>query len=191
MDIIEELTKCKSTITQARETIGKLMLSLAKIYGGEIESPAGRTYSGVEAATGIPCQIKSFSENESLMANASFDGDDYELPISNFYAEELVEVMQSMIKERKDALLAKANKAYADYKNRTKQEPHYLKCQITYKDDGSQLDVIIKLSLDVVESEDDKIFFNFNSYDDLKYFVDIGKEDFIVTKFYHLEEYLD
>lgn len=191
MDIIEELTKCKTTIIQARETTGKLMLSLAKMYGGEIESLAGKTYNAVEAATGVPCQIKSFSVNETLMVNTSFNGDGYELPISNFYAEELVEVMQSMIKERKDALLATANKAYADYKNRKKQEPHYLKCQITYKDDGSQLDVIIKLSLDVVESEDDKIFFNFNSYDDLKYFVSPGTEDFIITEFYHLEESLN
>lgn len=190
MDVIDELTKCKTTITQTRETIGQLMFSLAKMYGGEIESPTGRTYNAVEAATGVPCEIKSFVIDETLMVNTSFDGDNHELPISNFYSEELVEVMQSMIQEKKDALLSKANKAYADYKNEKKQEPHYLKCQITYKDDGSQQDVIIKLSLDVVESEDDKIFFNFNSYDDLRYFVTPGMEDFIVTEFYHLEEHL-
>lgn len=191
MDIIEELDKCKATITQTRASIEKLMFSFAKMYGGEIASPKGRTYNAVEAATGVPCEVKSFTTKETLMVNASFDGDDHELPISNFYSEELVEVMQSMIKERKDALLSKANKAYADYKNEKKQEPHYLKCQITYKDDGSQLDVVIKLSLDVVESEDNKIFFNFNSYDDLRYFVSPGVEDFVVTEFYHLEEHLN
>lgn len=191
MDIIEELTKGKTTIMQARETMGLLMLSLVKMYGGEMESPKRRIYNAVEAATGVPCEVKSFTLNEVLMVNASFGGDHHELPMSNFYAEELVDVMQSMIRERKKALLSKINEAYTDYKNENKQEPRYLSCQITHKDDGSQLDVIIKLSLDVIEDEDDKIFFYFKSFDDIRYFVNPGVEDFIITEFYHLEEQPD
>lgn len=188
MDITDELIKCKTAITQSRESIEKLMFSLVRMYGGEIESPTHRTYKAVEAATGVSCEVKSFAIGESLMVNASFDGDDNELPISNFYVEELVDVMQQMIQQKKDVLISKINKARSDYENQHKQEPRYLNCQITYKDDGSQLDVFIKLSKDVVEEDDDKIFFYFNGFDDIKYFVIPGAEDFIITDFYHLEK---
>ncbi|WP_195594708.1 hypothetical protein [Bacteroides fragilis] len=185
MDITEEIIKCKTSIIQSRETIEKLMFSLARMYGGKIESPTDRTYKAIEAATGIPCTVRSFTIDETLMVNASFDGTEYELPVSNFYVEELADVMQLMVREKGNVFISKINKAYSDYKYKHKQEPRYLNCQITYKDDGSQLDVVIKLSKDIVEEEKDKIFFYLNGFDDIKYFVLPGAEDFIITEFYH------
>lgn len=108
MDIMEELSRCKTAIARARWTIEKSMLPLTVMYGGEIESPTGRTYDAVEAATGVPWEVKSFSADETLTVHASFDGESHELPASNFYAEELVEVMLSMIRERNEALLCEA-----------------------------------------------------------------------------------
>lgn len=190
MDITEEIIKCKASIIQSREAIEKLMFSLARMYGGEIESPTDRTYKAIETATGIPCTVRSFTIDETLMVNASFDGTEYELPVSNFYVEELADVMQLMIREKENMFISKINEAYSDYKNKHKQEPRFLNCQITYKDDGSQLDVVIKLSKDIVEEEKDKIFFYLNGFDDIKYFVLSGAEDFIITGFYELNEKL-
>ena len=189
MDVTEELVKCKTAITQSRKTIEKLMFSLVRMYGGEIKSPTNRTYQAVEPATGLLCQVESFViEDDKLNVKVSFDGDSSEQSVSDFHSEELVDGMQSMISEMKEVLLSKMEKAYADYMKESKQEPRYVSCQITYKDDGSQLDVVIKLSLDVDEDQDDKIHFYLKGFSDLKYFLLPGAEDFIITDFYHLEK---
>lgn len=189
MDITEEIIKCKASITQSRETIEKLMFSLVRMHGGEIESPAHRTYKAIET-TGVPCEVKSFTIDETLMVNTSFDGTEYNLPVSNFYVEELADVMQLMIREIQNAFISEINKAYSDYKEEYAQEPRYLNCQITCKDNSSKEDVTIKLTSDIVEEEEDKIFFYLNGFDDIKYFALPGAEDFIITGFYGLSEKL-
>lgn len=189
MDIADELIKCKTAITQSRKTIEKLMFSLVRMYGGEIKSPTNRIYQAVEPATGLLCQVESFIiEDGKLNVKVSFDGDSSEQSVSDFHSEELVDGMQLMISGMKEALLSKMEKAYSDYMKDNIQEPRYANCQVTYKDDGTQLDVAIKLSLDVDEAEDDKIFYSLKGFSDLKYFLIPGAEDFIVTDFYHLEE---
>lgn len=60
------------------------------------------------------------------------------------------------------------------------KEPHYVSCEIVWKDTNDYYDVKIQLSCDT--GEDDDIFFYCNSLSEFKSLTTFGVEDFIVTE---------
>lgn len=80
------------------------------------------------------------------------------------------------VKERIDRL-------YADYHAVHGIEPTYAKCEILWKDESfvAPQPVTIKLSTDVDDATDDKIFFYCNGIEELKSLADFDGEEFIIT----------
>ena len=61
-------------------------------------------------------------------------------------------------------------------------------CEIEWQDDHDTCDVVFKLSCDVDESEDDKIFYYCNSVRDLQAMTEKGTEDFVITDIHSFED---
>lgn len=63
-------------------------------------------------------------------------------------------------------------------------EPLYAQCKIEWKDESCLAPnaVIIKLSTDVDENTDEKVFFYCNGIEELKSLADFGGEDFVLTE---------
>lgn len=74
-------------------------------------------------------------------------------------------------------------KLYADYCTEHRKEPLYALCEIVWKDESciASNSVTIKLSADVDDATDDKVFFYCNGIEDLKSLAEFGVEDFIIT----------
>lgn len=80
---------------------------------------------------------------------------------------------------------------YKEYLKLHKREPMFASCEIVWKEpDDSQFseNVIIKLSSEVIEGEDDHIFFYCNGIEELKSLADFSGEDFTVVDFYNFIE---
>ena len=67
-------------------------------------------------------------------------------------------------------------------------EPRYADCEIEWTDDHNKCDVTIKLSCEVVDSEDNDIFYYCDSLKDLESLTEPGCEDFIVTEIYSFRD---
>ncbi len=67
-----------------------------------------------------------------------------------------------------------------------KQEPQYALCDICYIANERREDVVIKLSLDKVEGQDDKTFAFCNGIDDIKKMVDPKVADYVVISSHRL-----
>ena len=67
-------------------------------------------------------------------------------------------------------------------------EPNYAQCVVEYTDTRDTLEVTIKLSCDVVEEEDDTIFFYCNGLNDFISMTDEGTGcDFVIVDICHFE----
>ncbi|MEG0647108.1 MAG: hypothetical protein RR471_08055 [Bacteroides sp.] len=98
---------------------------------------------------------------------------------ANYYNVKRID--QDDISERIDML-------YTLYVDANSTEPNYANCTIRFLDDENSIqEVTIKLSSEVVEQEDDRIFFYCNTLSGLKSLTSVGMEDFIVTKINSLE----
>ena len=68
---------------------------------------------------------------------------------------------------------------------------HLASCDIVWKDAEMPYkaeNVIIKLSTDIVESEDDRIFYYCENLEELKSLTEYSGEDFTVVEFYNFIE---
>lgn len=79
---------------------------------------------------------------------------------------------------------------FVEFCDKNGHEPHYAYCQIEWKDDHDTCDVVFKLSCDVDESEDDKIFYYCNSFRNLQAMATESMEDFVITEIYSFEDNL-
>ena len=70
--------------------------------------------------------------------------------------------------EKMSALQQKIENSFVEFCEEHGHEPRYANCEIEWQDDHDTCDVVIKLSCDVDESEDDKIFFYCNAVRDQK-----------------------
>jgi len=73
--------------------------------------------------------------------------------------------------------------AYNDFYNKTKEDPLYAVCIIQYPDDQEPTEVTIKLSSDIIEHEDDSIFYYCTSINGFLPLVNEGIEEFKIIKF--------
>lgn len=76
------------------------------------------------------------------------------------------------------------DKFYADFCAEHGKEPLYAQCSIVWKDEKfvEPTPVIIKLSADVDDATDDKVFYYCNSIGQLKSLAEFGCEDFVITE---------
>ena len=74
---------------------------------------------------------------------------------------------------------------YADYRAEHDIEPLYAQCEIVWKKDDDYYaypkPATIKLSSDIDDATDEKIFFYCNSIEALKSLAEFGIEDFVIT----------
>ena len=92
--------------------------------------------------------------------------------------------------EKMSALQQKIENSFVEFCKEHGHEPRYANCEIEWQDDHDTCDVVFKLSCDVVECEDDKIFYYCNSHNDLKSLAGDGMEDFIITDIYSFDNEL-
>ena len=90
----------------------------------------------------------------------------------------------------RSALQQKMECLFLEFCKEHGHEPHYARCEIEWKDDHESCEVVFKLSCDVVESEDDEIFYYCNSVRDLQAMTEEGTEDFVITDIYSFEDNL-
>ena len=90
--------------------------------------------------------------------------------------------------EKMNALQQKMEDSFVEFCEEHGHEPRYANCEIEWQDDHGTCDVVFKLSCDVDESEDDKIFFYCNSVRDLQSMTEKGTEDFVITDIYSFED---
>ena len=88
------------------------------------------------------------------------------------------------------ALQQKMEDSFVEFCEEYGHEPRYANCEIEWQDDHGTCDVVFKLSYDVDESEDDKIFFYCNSVRDLQAMTEKGAEDFVITDIHSFEDEL-
>lgn len=72
---------------------------------------------------------------------------------------------------------------YIDYVKENSDLPQYAHCEITFKEDPKTEEVIIKMTSDVNESEDESIFYNCDSLNDLLSMCNEGSQDFKIVRF--------
>jgi len=89
-----------------------------------------------------------------------------------------------------NALQQQMEELFTLFCNENGHEPRYANCKIAWKDDGNTLDVVFLLNPDVVEEEDDRIFFYCNSINDLESLAEKSGEDFTITEIYSFEDKL-
>lgn len=80
---------------------------------------------------------------------------------------------------------------YKEYLKLHKHEPMFASCEIVWKEyDSPQLseNMIIKLSTEIIESQDEIIFFYCNGIDELKSLADFTGEDFTIVDIYNFIE---
>ena len=90
-----------------------------------------------------------------------------------------------------DAVKIPIEHQYKEYLKEHKREPLYASCDIVWTDAEkpcSPENVIIKLSSEIIESEDDRIFFYCNGIEELKSLADFTGEDFTIVDFYNFIE---
>ena len=92
--------------------------------------------------------------------------------------------------EKMSALRQKIENSFVEFCEEHGHEPRYANCEIEWQDDHDTCDVVFKLSCDVVECEDDKIFYYCNSHRDLKALAGEGMEDFTITDIYSFDDEL-
>ena len=92
--------------------------------------------------------------------------------------------------EKMSALQQKIENSFVEFCEEHGHEPRYANCEIEWQDDHDTCDVVFKLSCDVVESEDDQIFYYCNSHRDLKALAGEGMEDFTITDIYSFDDEL-
>ena len=95
------------------------------------------------------------------------------------------------------AVAAYIQERYDEFRQKHGEDPLYAEVTIRFKDDGARQDDIIKLSTDIDERDDDKVFFNVDGIEGLKKLLQAnnGVEFEIVniadTEFYARSLYLD
>lgn len=72
---------------------------------------------------------------------------------------------------------------YIEYVKDNSDLPQYAHCEIAFKEDPKTEEVIIKMAPDVNESEDDNIFYNCDSLNDLLSLCNEGSQDFKIVGF--------
>ena len=92
--------------------------------------------------------------------------------------------------EKMSALQQKIENSFVEFCEEHGHEPRYANCEIEWQDDHDTCDVVFKLSCDVDESEDDKIFYYCNSVRDLQSMTEMSTEDFVITDIYSFEDNL-
>ncbi len=82
-----------------------------------------------------------------------------------------------------DEVKADIDRLYAEYCAEHGSEPLYAQCEIVWKDESftEPQPVTIKLSVDVDDATDEKIFFYCNGIADLKSLAEFEGEDFVLT----------
>ncbi len=89
-----------------------------------------------------------------------------------------------------DEVKADIDRLYADYCAEHETKPLYAQCEIVWKQSNdyytSPENVIIKLSTDVDDATDEKIFFYCNGIEGLKSLAEFEGEDFILTDCFSL-----
>ena len=87
------------------------------------------------------------------------------------------------MKEKENKVSLKMEQLYKEFYKENGCEPRFADCVVEYTDTRDTVEVIIKLSCDVVEEEDDSIFFYCNGLNDLKSMTDEGTGcDFVITE---------
>lgn len=80
---------------------------------------------------------------------------------------------------------------YGQFVKDNQSHPGYAECMVQFNDSGDTLEVTIKLSCDVAEEEDDRIFYYCDGLEDLKGLAEEGRgSDFIVTDIFSFQEQL-
>ncbi len=92
--------------------------------------------------------------------------------------------------EKMSALQQKMEDSFVEFCKEYDHEPRYANCEIEWQDDHDTYEVVFKLSCDVDESEDDKIFFYCNSVRDLQSMTEKGSEDFVIIDIHSFEDEL-
>lgn len=90
-----------------------------------------------------------------------------------------------------DDVKKRIDSIHEEYLNIVKKEPLYASCDIVWKDAEKPCaveNVIIKLSTDIVDSEDDRIFYYCEDLEELKSLTEFSGEDFTVVEFYNFIE---
>ncbi len=72
---------------------------------------------------------------------------------------------------------------YIDYVKENSDLPQYAHCEISFKEDPKTEDVIIKMTSDVNENEDESIFYKCDSLNDLLSLCNEGSQDFKIVGF--------
>lgn len=84
-----------------------------------------------------------------------------------------------------DEVKTDIDRLYADYRAEHDTEPLYAQCEIVWKKDddyyASPKSATIKLSSDIDDATDEKIFFYCNGIEALKSLAEFGTEDFVIT----------
>lgn len=72
---------------------------------------------------------------------------------------------------------------YIDYVKENSDLPQYAHCEISFKEDPKTEDVIINMTSDVNENEDESIFYKCDSLNDLLSLCNEGSQDFKIVGF--------
>lgn len=104
---------------------------------------------------------------------------------SLFYCGHCYDCKKSSILTDIDNLKKKIQLMYDFYVKTVKKYPKIAACKIAWKDDNQMIDV--RFALTSACQNDDETFFYCNSLNDLKSFVDIGMEDFVIIDIYYFE----
>lgn len=98
-------------------------------------------------------------ENPIEFYYAASDGD-------NKYFETIKELMDIIENDGNGDLKAKIMQEFESYKRKNGHEPLFANANIVWNDDESENDVVIKLTTDVIEGEDDNVLYYCDGIDD-------------------------
>lgn len=84
----------------------------------------------------------------------------------NKYFETIKELMDIIENDGNDDLKAKIMQEFESYKRKNGHEPLFANANIVWTDDESENDVVIKLTTDVIEGEDDNVIYYCDGIDD-------------------------
>ena len=92
-------------------------------------------------------------------------------------------LIDTPVKNIEKAMANNIKDQYIEYVKENSDLPQYAHCEITFKEDPKTEEVIIKMTPDVNESEDESIFYNCDSLNDLLSLCNEGSQDFKIVGF--------
>lgn len=132
-------------------------------------------------------QIELFSDIRKQITEISTDFNEDAMTVDLLHEHIIAEVDFGIPSKEEENVNTQIDALFIEYVKEHGTEPQYAECTIRYLDENFTHNYTIKLSSDIVEEEDDSIFFYCNSLAELKSLTLPGIGEFIIIKCLSLE----